>query len=313
MQYCFLQHWTLLLSPVPSTTGCCFCFGSIPSFFLELFLHWSPVAYWAPIYLGSSSFSVLSFCLFILFMGFSRQEYWSGLPFPSPVNHILSDFSTMTHVPTCFHLFYQFIHSFVIAGNHHAINSYGKPGFVAWSSCGEQGRLRPEESHACRVGFQWISPESLPSLVRAMQEPRWAERHRGSPGIHGLIYWLGHCMHLNLGTLPHKEAYHDSFTFFGLGMSQQENWIPHSWTRGYTLCLCSCRAYCLERKPSLKQSWTYMLTSQSGYYSLGARAEKYSETWKHIIRKVILPGVEWAGKVALGSDHWIVCQRMWRN
>ena len=29
-------------------------------------------------------------------MGSSRQEYWSGLPFPSPVNHILSDLSTMT-------------------------------------------------------------------------------------------------------------------------------------------------------------------------------------------------------------------------
>ena len=28
--------------------------------------------------------------------GFSRQEYWSGLPFPSPVDHILSDLSTMT-------------------------------------------------------------------------------------------------------------------------------------------------------------------------------------------------------------------------
>ena len=26
----------------------------------------------------------------------SRQEYWSGLPFPSPVDHILSDLSTMT-------------------------------------------------------------------------------------------------------------------------------------------------------------------------------------------------------------------------
>ena len=38
----------------------------------------------------------LSFCLFILFMGFSRQEYSSGLPFPSPVDHILSDLSTMT-------------------------------------------------------------------------------------------------------------------------------------------------------------------------------------------------------------------------
>ena len=96
MQYCSLQHWTLLLSPVTSTTGYCFWFGSIPSFFLELFLHYSPVAYWALIDLGSSSFSILSFCLFILFMGFSRQEYWSGLPFPSPVDHILSDLSTMT-------------------------------------------------------------------------------------------------------------------------------------------------------------------------------------------------------------------------
>ena len=63
MQYCSLQHWTLLLSSVTSTTGCCFCFDSIPSFFLELFLHWSPVAYWAPTNLGSSSFSVLSFWL----------------------------------------------------------------------------------------------------------------------------------------------------------------------------------------------------------------------------------------------------------
>ena len=73
----------------------CFHFGSIPSFFLELFLHWSPVTCWAPTNLGSSSFSVLSFCLFILFMGFSRQEYWSGLPFPSPVDHVLSELSTM--------------------------------------------------------------------------------------------------------------------------------------------------------------------------------------------------------------------------
>ena len=95
-QYCSLQHRTLLPSPVTSTAGYCFCFGSIPSFFLELFLHWSPVAYWAPIDLGISSFSILSFCLFILFMGFSRQEYWSGLPFPSPVDHVLSDLSAMT-------------------------------------------------------------------------------------------------------------------------------------------------------------------------------------------------------------------------
>ena len=81
MQYCSLKHHTLLPSPVTSTTGY-FCFGSVSSFFLELFVHWSPVAYWAPTTLGSSSFSVLSFCLFIQFMGFSGQVYWSGLPFP---------------------------------------------------------------------------------------------------------------------------------------------------------------------------------------------------------------------------------------
>ena len=94
MQYCSLQHWTLLLSLVTSTTGYSFCFGSIPSFFLELFLHRSPVAFGAPTDLGSSSFSALSFYLFILFMGFSQQEYGSGLPLPSPVDHI---HSTMTN------------------------------------------------------------------------------------------------------------------------------------------------------------------------------------------------------------------------
>ena len=31
-------------------------------------------------------------------MGFSRQEYCSGVPFPSPVDHIPSELSTMTHL-----------------------------------------------------------------------------------------------------------------------------------------------------------------------------------------------------------------------
>ena len=97
MQYCSLQHQTLLPSPVTSTAGHCFCFGSASTFFLELFLYSSPGAYWAPTDLGSSFFSVRSFCLIILFMGFSRQEYRSGLPFPSPVDHVLSELSTMTH------------------------------------------------------------------------------------------------------------------------------------------------------------------------------------------------------------------------
>ena len=33
----------------------------------------------------------------VLFMGFSRQEYWNGLSFPSPVEHVLSELFTITH------------------------------------------------------------------------------------------------------------------------------------------------------------------------------------------------------------------------
>ena len=36
MRYCSLQHQILLSPPDTSTTGCCFCFGSDTSFFLEL-------------------------------------------------------------------------------------------------------------------------------------------------------------------------------------------------------------------------------------------------------------------------------------
>ena len=60
MQYFSLQHRTLLLSPVTSTTGYHFCHGSIPSSFLALFLHWSPVAYWASTDLGITDSMVVS-------------------------------------------------------------------------------------------------------------------------------------------------------------------------------------------------------------------------------------------------------------
>ena len=77
LQYCSLQHQTLVITS-HIQTGPCFHFRSISSFFLELFLHSCAVAYWAPTNQGSSSFSVISFCIFILFLRFSRQEYWGG-------------------------------------------------------------------------------------------------------------------------------------------------------------------------------------------------------------------------------------------
>jgi len=48
MQYCYLQHWTLLSQPDTYTTESHFCFGPASSFFLKIFLPSSPVAYWTP-------------------------------------------------------------------------------------------------------------------------------------------------------------------------------------------------------------------------------------------------------------------------
>ena len=99
MQYCSLQHRTYFhhqshpqLSIISALTQ--------SSFLLELLvisLHSSPVAYWTPSTLGPQFSASYLFCLFVQFMGSSQQEYWNGLPFPPPVEHILSELSTVTH------------------------------------------------------------------------------------------------------------------------------------------------------------------------------------------------------------------------
>ena len=81
MQYCSLQHRTLLSPPDASTAGHCFCFGSASSFFLVLFLSCSLVAYWTRTDLGGSSFSVISFCLFkmlFLFVSYTSMKLKNG-------------------------------------------------------------------------------------------------------------------------------------------------------------------------------------------------------------------------------------------
>ena len=91
--------------------GVVFCFGSASSFFSKLFLCSSSVSYWAPTDLGDHLSMSYIFPFSILFIGFSRQEYWSGLPFPSPVNHILLELSTMTCVSWV--ALHGIVHSFI--------------------------------------------------------------------------------------------------------------------------------------------------------------------------------------------------------
>ena len=97
MQYYSLLHQTLLSPPDTPTGKCHFCFGPVSSFFLELFLLYSLVSYWASSEAGVSSSIDISFCIFILFMRFSKQEHWSGLPFPPLVDYIFSELSSMTY------------------------------------------------------------------------------------------------------------------------------------------------------------------------------------------------------------------------
>ena len=52
--------------------------------FAQIHIHW--VSDVTSSDLGGSSPGVISFCLFIQFMEFSRQECWSGLPFPPPMD-----------------------------------------------------------------------------------------------------------------------------------------------------------------------------------------------------------------------------------
>ena len=76
-----------------------FPFGPATSFFLELLLI---ALYSAPVYvehlltwgayLPVSYLFAFSCCL----CGFSWEEYWSGLPFFSPMDHVLSELVTMT-------------------------------------------------------------------------------------------------------------------------------------------------------------------------------------------------------------------------
>ena len=86
IQYCSLQHLTLLPSPVTSTAHCCFCFGSVSSFLLQLVLHWSPIAYWAlltqGIHLSMFYLFAFSYCSWGS-QGKNTEAKWLATPFSS--------------------------------------------------------------------------------------------------------------------------------------------------------------------------------------------------------------------------------------
>ena len=108
--YCSLQHRALLPSTVTSTAGCCFCIGSISSFFLELFFHWSPSVYWAPTDLGVHlSCPIFLSCCTVHGVLKARILKWFAIPFSSgprfvrTLHHGLSILAGPTQHGSLFH------------------------------------------------------------------------------------------------------------------------------------------------------------------------------------------------------------------
>ena len=96
VQYCSLQHWTLRSPRDTSTAGVLFPLW--PScFILSGAISNCPCSFPSSV-IGHLPDCVTSSCLFILFMGFSGQESFHGLPFASAVDHFLSELLTVAHL-----------------------------------------------------------------------------------------------------------------------------------------------------------------------------------------------------------------------
>ena len=140
--YAVLLFIALVLFSLPDTptTKHHFSFGPADSFFLELIVIafcTCPVAYWTPFNLGGSSSGVIYFCLFILFMGFSQQEYWSGLLFPHPEHHVLSELFTMTNPSALHGMAHAFIELCKPLRHDKAVIPEGEGAFAPDIYCGE--------------------------------------------------------------------------------------------------------------------------------------------------------------------------------
>ena len=101
-----MEHSRFLCNIVLYSIGLYLHHQSYPQ--LGLFLLWLHLFILSGVYSPLLSSSILGtywpgefifhcpFCLFILFLGFSRLEYQGYLLFPSQVDHIFSELSTMT-------------------------------------------------------------------------------------------------------------------------------------------------------------------------------------------------------------------------
>ena len=118
MQYCSLQHWTLIPSPVTSTIGWCFLFGSVSSFsgVISLLISHSILGSYRPRELIVQCPIILSFMLFMLvILVFASFLFLCG---PTPYTFRPSEFFLNLDFATAMSGSISLPHSF-----HHSLKS----------------------------------------------------------------------------------------------------------------------------------------------------------------------------------------------
>ena len=97
-------------------------------------------------------------------MRFSQQVYWGGLPFSSPVDHVLSELSAMTYPSTALH---NMAHSFIEL--HKPLHLEG-----AINRMKQQKDMTPEDEPLRSEGVQYATGEERKAITNS------SRRHEAS-------------------------------------------------------------------------------------------------------------------------------------
>ena len=165
-------------------------------------------------------------CQASLSMGFSRQEYWSGFPFPSP-GHLLDPGIEQTSPSLQVDSFFFFLQVDSLPQSHHGILQFSS---VQFSPSVVSGSLRPHElqytrppcpsptpraySNSCPLS-QWCHPAISSSVVPSSSCP-WSLPASGSFSMSQLFTWGGQSIRVSASASV-------------LPMNTQD-WSPLGWT-----------------------------------------------------------------------------------